>query len=110
VSTAHDWVDDKRHLRNLLEESKEINKVLAPLVEAGVLDVLPPIHNATVDDVVEAFREHRYRGRTRIFHFGGHASGSKLMFEDVVGAQTGAHASGLAGYLGRQRGLPVRDQ
>lgn len=105
LAFANDWVDDKRHLRSLLEESKAIGKVLAPLVDAGVLGLPPPIHNAKVDDVIGAFRERRYRGRIRIFHFGGHASGSKLMFEDEAGAQTEAHANGLAGYLGRQPGL-----
>lgn len=105
LAFANDWVDGKRHLRSLLEESKAIGKVLAPLVDAGVLGLPPPIHNVTVDDVIGAFREHRYRDRICIFHFGGHASGSKLMFEDEDGARTEVHAHGLSGYLGRQRGL-----
>src|SRR5262249_38487056 len=56
-------------------------------------------------DVIGAFRERRNHDRIRIFHFGGHASGSMLLFEDKAGNPTQAHASGLAGYLGRQRGL-----
>lgn len=104
LAFANDWVDDKRHLRSLLDESKAIGDALAPLVEAGLL--LPfPIHNATVDDVIGTFRQRRYHGRIRIFHFGGHASGATLLFEDKAGHPTEAHASGLAGYLGRQEGL-----
>jgi hypothetical protein len=105
LAFANDWVDDNRHLRGLYEESKAIVEALSPVVEAGAVSVPPPIHNATVDDVLGAFRERTHRDRICIFHFGGHASGSKLMFEDEAGAQTPAHAGGLAGYLGRQRGL-----
>jgi hypothetical protein len=105
LAFANDWVDDRHHLRGLLAESKAIDKALAPLVEAGALAVPSPIHNATVDDVIGAFRERQYRDRIRIFHFGGHASGSMLLFEDERGGPSGAHAEGLAGYLARQRGL-----
>src|SRR5882672_2687140 len=105
LAFANDWVDDKRHLRSLLDESKAIDQALAPLVEIGAIAVLPPIHNATVDDVIGAFREHRHRGRICMFHFGGHASGATLLLEDEAGHPAKAHASGLAGYLGRQRGL-----
>jgi len=57
LAFANDWVDNKRHLRSLLDESKAIDKALAPLVEAGVLVLPPPIHNATIDDVIGTFRE-----------------------------------------------------
>ena len=101
---ANDWANG-RHLRSLLEEGKAIEKAIAPLVESGMLEVPPPIHNATVDDVIGVFRERRYRDRIRVFHFGGHASASKLMFEGEAGENVEARATGLAGYLGRQRGL-----
>lgn len=105
LAFANDWVHDRRHLRALLEESKAISEVLAPLVEDGRLGMPAPIHNATIDDVLASFGKPRYRDRIRILHFGGHASGSTLMFEDQAGAPTAAHARGLAGYLGKQRGL-----
>ena len=72
LAFANDWVDDKRHLRSLLDEQKAITKALAPLVRAG-LDVPAPLHNATVEDVLGAFRDHH--DQVRVFHFGGHASG-----------------------------------
>jgi hypothetical protein len=104
LAFANDWVDDRRHLRSLLEESKAITAALAPVVEAGLL-VPPPIHNATVDDVIGTFRARRHRDRIRIFHFSGHAGGQALLFEDEAGQSAQAHASGLADYLGQQRGL-----
>jgi hypothetical protein len=102
LAFANDWIDDKRHLRSLLDEGKVIGKALAPAVQAG-LTVLPVVHNATVRDVIEAFRERH--DQIRIFHFGGHASGSTLLLEDETGNPTQAHAHGLAGYLGHQPGL-----
>jgi len=99
---ANDWSDQHRHLRSLLGEGKAIGKALAPLASAG-LQVLPPVYNATVHDVLEAFREHR--DQIRVFHFAGHASGSSLLFEDDAGIPTEIHAGGLAGYLGQQSGL-----
>jgi len=105
LAFANDWVDDRRHLRGLLDESKAIDRALAPLVETGALTMPSPIHNATVDEVVGAFRKRAYRDRIRIFHFGGHASGSMLLFEDQAGLPSGAHAGSLAGYLGKQREL-----
>jgi hypothetical protein len=102
LAFANDWIDDKRHLRSLLDEGKAIGKALGPAVKAGV-DVLPPLHNATVSDVSDAFRDHH--DQIRIFHFGGHASGSALLLEDETGHPTEAHAGGLAGYLGQQPGL-----
>jgi hypothetical protein len=105
LAFANDWVDDRRHLRGLLDEGKAIHGALAPLTESGALAVLPAIQNATLDDVIGAFRDRAHRDRIRIFHFGGHASGSVLLFEDAAGQPSEAHAAGLAGYLGRQRGL-----
>lgn len=105
LAFANDWVEDKRHLRNLLVESKAIHGALAPLVETGALAVPPAIQNATVDEVIGAFRDRKARDRVRIFHFGGHASGSILLFEDATGRPAEAHGSGLARYLGQQRGL-----
>jgi len=102
LAFANGWIDDKRHLRSLLDEGKAIGKALVPAVNAG-LAMLPVLHNATVRDVIEAFRERH--DQIRIFHFGGHASSSTLLFEDDTGHTTEAHAHGLAGYLGNQPGL-----
>jgi hypothetical protein len=104
LAFANDWIEERRHLRSLLEESKAIGNALRPLVEVGLV-TLPPIHNATLDDVIGSFRARRHRGRIRIFHFSGHASASALLFEDEAGRPAEVPASGLADYLGKQRGL-----
>ena len=102
LAFANDWIDDKRHLRRLLNEGKAITRALAPVARAG-LDVLPAIHNATVGDVIGAFRERS--DQIRVFHFGGHANSSTLLFEDEAGQPSAAHANGLADYLGQASGL-----
>jgi hypothetical protein len=101
---ANDWSDAQHNLRSLLGESKAIGKALSPLESAG-LRVLPVIHNATVDDVLAAFRGHP--GQICIFHFAGHASDSSLLFEDDAGRPAKILAGPLAGYLGLQRGLAL---
>ena len=102
---ADDWVDDKRRLRSLLAEDKAISKAIGPLVDDGHAHLLHSIHNATVDDVIASFRARRFRDRIAIFHFGGHAGASALLFDDGAGRPANAPASALAEYLGRQRGL-----
>lgn len=102
LAFANDWIDDTRHLRSLLDEGKAITRALAPAARAG-LDVLLPIHNATVGDVIGAFRERP--DQICIFHFGGHASSSTLLFEDEAGQPSPAHGNGLADYLGKAPGL-----
>jgi hypothetical protein len=102
LAFANDWSDRNRHLRSLRGEGKAVGKALAPLVKRG-LEVLPAVHDATLAEVLDEFREHH--DQIRVFHFGGHASGSTLLFEDDAGAPTAAHAGGLAGFLGEQPGL-----
>lgn len=105
LAFANDWNDGRQHLRRLLDESKAICDALASLVEDGTLDLPSPIHNATIDDVFRVFRKRRYRNRICIFHFGGHAGESILLFENKAGSSSVVHANSLAGYLGKQRGL-----
>lgn len=102
LAFANDWSDRNHHLHRLRREGKAIGQALAPLVKAG-LEVLPAIHGATLSEVLDEFREHH--DQIRVFHFGGHATGSTLLFEDDAGALTAAHANGLAGLLGGQPGL-----
>lgn len=102
LAFANDWSDRNRHLRSLRAEGKAIGKALVPLVKVG-LEVLPVVHDATLADVLDEFREHH--DQIRVFHFGGHATASTLLFEDDAGTPTAAHASSLADFLGEQPGL-----
>jgi CHAT domain-containing protein len=99
LAFANDRIENKPYLRNLVAEAKAIERALA---KAG-LDILSPIHEATVPEVIQAFRDHR--NEIRVFHFGGHANGSALLFEGDAGQPTKAHADGLASYLGAEPGL-----
>ena len=92
LAFANDWSDRDRHLRSLRGEGKAIGKALAPLVKLG-LEVLPAVHDATLPEVLDEFREHH--DQIRVFHFGGHATGSTLLLEDDAGVLTAAHANGL---------------
>lgn len=105
LAFANDVANDRRYLRSLQEESKAISKALLPAVEVGLLAPPVSIFNATVTDVTEAFLQPLHRDRIRIFHFGGHADGSRLLFEDETGAGTEATAGTLAAYLGQQPSL-----
>jgi hypothetical protein len=97
--------DEARPLRNLAREEREIRAALEPRVASNELAEPQTLWNATVDGVVGELRKERFRGRIRVFHFGGHADGAALMLADHEGAPATGHAAGLADYLGQQEGL-----
>jgi hypothetical protein len=105
LAFANDVANDRRYLRSLQEESKTIGNALMPAVEKGLLAPPVSIFNATVGDVMGAFQQPFHREKIRIFHFGGHADGSQLIFEDEAGGPAGAKARNLAAYLGQQESL-----
>jgi hypothetical protein len=94
-------------LRNLTREQKAIRDALEPSVRDGKLAEPNTLWNATVDGIVDELRKERFRGRFRVFHFGGHANGSAVIVADDEGAAATGHATGLADYLGKQEGLAL---
>ena len=61
---------------------------------------------AKLEGISRALLEHRHR--IAIFHYAGHADEGRLMLEKALGSADGsAHAEGLAGLLGGQRGLKL---
>jgi hypothetical protein len=66
---SNEWVEDRRYLRKLLEESKAVVDALAAPAARGLIDVPAPMHNATAEDVVRGFQARQ--DRVQIFHFGG---------------------------------------
>lgn len=105
LAFANDISDERRYLRNLQEEGKQIGEALMPAVERGLVEPPSMIFNAVVDDVIAAFQQPLHRERIRVFHFGGHADGSKLIFEDPAGRAMSADVERLAAYLGQQESL-----
>lgn len=94
-------------LRNLVREERAICAALEPLVERGELTEPKTLWNATVDGIVGELQKARFRGRFRVFHFGGHASASAVMLANEAGAVATGHAPGLADFLGKQEGLSL---
>ena len=102
LAFVNDRNDDRRHLAHLDYETKAIAQALEPLVRDDVIQRPRSIPGATLDNILDALAANE---RTCIFHFGGHANGSMLALDDGSGGSAAAHGNGLAGYLGRQRGL-----
>lgn len=102
LAFANDWANDRQYLRSLLEENKLLGQILDLQVSSGRLRLLSR-QNATVDDILESFQS--CRDQIRVFHFGGHAGSTQLLFEDAGGSPRGADAATLAGYLGQQERL-----
>lgn len=102
---ANDRIDPARHLRNLSEEIGQIRDALRPAEDAGLCEVVIEA-NAGAERILTVFQDARYRNRIAVFHYAGHADGFGLLTEGARGA-VGAHAAGLAAFLGEQRGLEL---
>ena len=95
LAFADDRSDADRTLRNLPEERRRLRAAMKPAEEAGHCAVLERA-NASVDEVLDAFQDARYRDRVAIFHFAGHAGDAELLLEAAGGDGTEtAHAAGL---------------
>lgn len=106
LAFANDLVSGGQYLRQLSEEARRLRATLEQGSERdGRTQPYSVVvrQNATVEDLFDAFRAHR--DRIVLFHFGGHANGYELYFENAQGQPTAARAEGLAAFLGRQRGL-----
>lgn len=102
LAFANDLASGGQYLRQLSEEARRLRATLERGGHTLPYDVVVR-QNATVEDLFDAFRAHR--DRIVLFHFGGHANGYELYFENAQGQPTAARAEGLAAFLGRQRGL-----
>ena len=93
-----------RYLRNLREELRQLRAILEAAEKKELCKpvVLP---NAILDEIFEAFTEHR--DRVAILHYGGHAGGDRLFLETTGTEGAVAHAEGLATFLGQRRNLQL---
>ena len=106
LAFANDRDDRARYLRNLPEERRRIRESLEDAEDAGLCEVIRTA-NATLDVIFDTFQDPDYRDRIAVFHYGGHASGYRLLLESEEGHHAFAHAEGLAKFLGQQRGLQL---
>src|SRR4030095_2192020 len=103
---ANDRAVEKRYLRNLPVEVRRVREALDKARRAGRCEVVVR-DNATASEVWDIFFDPEFSGRIAVFHFGGHAGGKEILLETPEGAPTEVGAAGLAGFLGKQKGLDV---
>jgi WD40 repeat protein len=106
LAFANDRGDGGRYLRNLPEELRRVREELEKPKPERVCEVVVR-SNITTAELLDVFRDPRYRGRIAVFHFGGHASGGRLVTERPEGRPDLTHAEGLADFLGHQQGLQL---
>lgn len=82
------------HLHLLKHESAQLNKLMSPLHDKGIIEVFRE-ESTTVDELAGMLN--RFDQRICIFHYAGHAGGKTLQLEEG-----NAHAHGLAGLFKQQ--------
>lgn len=105
------FADDRRasgqKLRNLPAEESSVRGEIDKANKAGLCEVPLVRFNATIDAVLETFRDPRYHDRIAIFHFAGHAKSYQLLFESADGSPHAVDAAGLAKILNGLNGLQL---
>ncbi len=96
--------DRDDYLPTLNRERKTIFRSIDPFDDRGVLN-LKVEASASLDDIFETFR--KYNNQVILFHFGGHAGGTRLQLEKADATTQGARAEGLARLLGKQENLKL---
>lgn len=104
LAFADDNVNPKKKLRHLPTEEEEIRKALQQAEKDQLCKVIIR-YNATLNKILEVFRE--YKDRIAIFHFSGHGDDYSICLETPFGKRDIIHADGFSGYLGAQKGLQL---
>ena len=94
--------DDGRSLRQLDNEQKALREALQQVKRDGKCRV-EVLVAATAEDIIKAFQD--YRGRIRIFHYGGHSNRDSIFLKANYPSEKGTKAENLAGFLALQKGL-----
>ena len=106
LAFANDRDEREHYLRNLPEEARRVRDVLEQAARNGLCELVLR-QNATLAEVLDVFQDPLYRNRVAVFHYGGHANGYQLLLESAAGQHAVADASGLAVFLGQQRGMKL---
>ena len=101
-ASAHDG-----DLRHLPEERRELQAILEDAERQNLCELIPPVVDATSDEVTARLQEDRFRDRVAIVHFGGHADSYHLVFETRAGQPDPSRAEAFAELLGQQRGVSL---
>ncbi len=104
LAFAREEISRHQDLPRLPEEHKQLRALLEPAVRAGRCELLER-PSVTLDEILGAFQDDRYRGRIAVLHFAGHAGSDLLLMESRPGQALEAGAAGLAAFLAAQSGL-----
>jgi len=96
--------DRDSHLPMIAAERREIFHALQDFDDRNFIKVLKE-EGASINALFETCN--RYRDRIAIFHYGGHADGTRLQLQASSGAAESAGAAGLAQLLGLQKSLQL---
>jgi hypothetical protein len=94
--------DKDAYLQMIVRESKSIYNTLLNHNDKGFIKLYRE-ENTSIKDIFNYF--YRYNDEIFIFHYGGHASGTHLQLETMMGDSQMADARGLAQLMGRQQEL-----
>jgi len=106
LALANDNEHKQRRLSNLQNEATAILQGLESAIEGQLCEVVI-LEKTTIDDILSAFREPKYKNRISIFHYAGHADGYKLLLETADNKNKVARGEGLVSYLSRQDSLQL---
>ncbi len=105
LAFANDRDERARHLRNLAEEARQLQGSLRRAEKSRLCEVVVR-QNASVDDILAVLHDPALERRIALFHFGGHAGGSLLLFETADGRPAPVTSARLTEVLRkRQPGL-----
>jgi WD40 repeat protein len=106
LAFANDPADGINYLRNLSEEARQL-RAAVEYAEAQGLCEYALLYNATLDDILAAFQNPKYKGRIAVFHYGGHAESYELLFQSRENELQRVDGRGFAAFLAEQRGLQL---
>lgn len=104
LAFANEFDQRLGYLRGLPEELRQLQSILT-VAEQSNHCRLEVISNATLDTILDKFRQHR--DQIALFHYGGHADSYRLLFEETGGQRAEIDAAGFAGFLGQQSSLQL---
>lgn len=100
LAFANDW--QGKFLRNISAEQEAIRQALQKIENRGFCKLIF-INDATIDAILEQFRDHK--GKIKAFHYGGHGEDYALLLNSATKEKI--HAEGFARFLAQQPGLEL---
>ena len=106
LAFANEPVDSINYLRKLSVERHAVHTALENAKAAGLCD-FELLYDATLDDILAAFRNPSLHGRIAVFHYGGHADSYELLFQSDSGNLERIDGRGFAAILAEQPSMQL---